>query len=90
MSIIAHDLRSPFTGLLGITDFIVKSIAQFSQDEIKENVASLRESAKTVYALLENLVSVQTLYLGFMIVCNGYFSFFHLKGISIIVPGSSI
>ncbi|PIE33656.1 hypothetical protein CSA56_11120 [candidate division KSB3 bacterium] len=55
-SIIAEDLRTPFTGLLGITDFIVKNVERFSQQEVKESVASMRESTESVYNLLENLL----------------------------------
>jgi two-component system sensor histidine kinase/response regulator len=56
-SIIARDLRSPFTGLLDMTNSIVKNIGQFSQEEIKEHVASLRDSAETVHDLIENLLA---------------------------------
>ncbi len=56
-SIIAHDLRNPFTGLLGITDFIVQNVEKFSSQDVKENVSTLRDSAKTVYTLIENLLT---------------------------------
>ncbi|MBD3305073.1 response regulator [candidate division KSB3 bacterium] len=55
-SIIAHDLRSPFTGLIGLTKFIVENIEDYSKEEIKELVGDLQLSAETVYALLENLL----------------------------------
>ena len=56
-SIIAHDLRTPFTGLLGISDFIVKNVEKFGQRDVKEHVASMREATETVYLLLENLLA---------------------------------
>lgn len=65
-SIIAHDLRSPFTGLLGITDFIIKNLQNFSAPEIMENLTSLRGVAETVYSLLENLLSWSRLQRGVM------------------------
>jgi signal transduction histidine kinase len=65
-SIIAHDLRNPFSGLLGITDFIVKNIEKFRSDEIKEQVAALRDSAETVYTLIENLLAWSRLQRGTM------------------------
>ncbi len=34
-SIIAHDLRSPFTGLIGLTEAIVEDIERYSQDRVK-------------------------------------------------------
>jgi PAS domain S-box-containing protein len=65
-SIIAHDLRNPFSGLLGITDFIVKNVDQFSPQDIQEHVASLRDSAKNVYTLIENLLDWSRLQRGVM------------------------
>jgi two-component system sensor histidine kinase/response regulator len=65
-SIIAHDLRAPFSGLLGITDFIIKNLENFSQSDIKEHLDSLREAAETVYTLLENLLSWSRLQRGTM------------------------
>jgi two-component system sensor histidine kinase/response regulator len=59
-SIIAHDLRAPFSGLLGITDFIIKNLENFSQRD------SLRDAAETVYTLLENLLAWSRLQRGTM------------------------
>ena len=56
-SIIAHDLRAPFTGLLGISDFIVKNVEKFSPKEIKEHVTSMQQATESVYVLLENLLT---------------------------------
>ncbi len=65
-SIIAHDLRNPFAGLLGITDFIAQNVERFSPQEVKENVIALRDSTKTVYTLLENLLTWSRLQRGIM------------------------
>lgn len=56
-SIIARDLRNPFTGLLGITDSIVKKTDEFSPAEIKQHMLTLRDSLETVHTLIENLVT---------------------------------
>jgi signal transduction histidine kinase len=56
-SILARDLRNPFAGLLDITNSIVKNIGEFSQDEIKQHVEILRDSAGTVHTLIENLLA---------------------------------
>jgi two-component system sensor histidine kinase/response regulator len=56
-SIIAHDLRTPFTGLLGLTQIFSESIKEFTPDEIKEGLDSLQKTAKNVYSLLENLLT---------------------------------
>jgi len=65
-SIIAHDLRTPFTGLLGLTQIFSENIGNFTQDEIKEGLDSLQKTAKTVYALLENLLTWSRLQRGIM------------------------
>ena len=56
-SVVADDLRAPFTGLLGLTDFVVKNVEKFSKEQIKEQIGSMREATENVYTLLENLLA---------------------------------
>ena len=56
-SIIAHDLRSPFVSLLGYTELLNESIAELSAAEIRECVTNLHTAGKTLFRLLENLLS---------------------------------
>ncbi len=56
-SVVADDLRAPFTGLLGLTDFMVKNVEKFTREQIKEQVGSMREATENVYTLLENLLA---------------------------------
>ena len=56
-SIIAHDLKSPFSALLGLTRAITKDGIEFSQEEIKEVMGHLQSSTENLYTLLENLLS---------------------------------
>ncbi|MBT3238474.1 MAG: response regulator [Rhodospirillaceae bacterium] len=55
-SIIAHDLRSPFTSLLGYTGMIAMAADKLSPEQIVEYSANIDESAKRVFGLLENLL----------------------------------
>jgi PAS domain S-box-containing protein len=55
-SVIAHDLRSPFTSLLGITDLMAEESADFTMEEMQELAQSVQKSAKGLYKLLENLL----------------------------------
>ncbi len=55
-SIIAHDLRSPFTALLALTRLIADESAHLGIEEIREYAASVDKSARSVYKLLENLL----------------------------------
>ena len=55
-SIIAHDLRSPFNGFLGLTEIMAKELPQMTMDEIQELSMILHNSARDIYSLLGNLL----------------------------------
>jgi PAS domain S-box-containing protein len=65
-SIISHDLRSPFTVLIGATELLEEYFETFSQDELKAEIAILKETAKKLYALLENLLTWSRIQRGVM------------------------
>ena len=56
MSILAHDLRSPFNGILGLLSLILEDIHKFSMDELVDLLMEMDKSAKNVYSLLEDLL----------------------------------
>ena len=55
-SIIVHDLKTPFNSFLGMTQLLSEELHSFTQDEIQEMAASMKTSAESLYALLENLL----------------------------------
>lgn len=55
-SIIAHDLRSPFTSFLGFTEILDEEIDTLAEKELKNIVSYMRHSAANLYQLLENLL----------------------------------
>ena len=55
-SIIVHDLKTPFNSFLGMTQLLSEELHSFTQEEIKEMAASMKTSAESLYALLENLL----------------------------------
>jgi PAS domain S-box-containing protein len=55
-SIIAHDLRSPFTSLIGLSGIIVNDCDTLNKDEIKAFATGINKSAKNIFNLLENLL----------------------------------
>jgi PAS domain S-box-containing protein len=65
-SIISHDLRSPFTALLGYIDVLGKQVEHVSRMALKEYIAKLSVSAERLYALLENLLTWSRLQRGAM------------------------
>lgn len=56
-SIIAHDLRNPFSSLLAFTRFAAHKIEDFSRDELQEMIRDMHVSAERLYELLENLLT---------------------------------
>jgi len=63
-SIVAHDLRSPFQGMLGFTDLIIDELDTLTRDEIKEYLFKVRDSSYGTFALLENLLNWSRLQTG--------------------------
>lgn len=55
-SIIAHDLRSPFSLFLGLTEIMSKDIKNMKIEDIQEYVNHLNKSANNLYRLLTNLL----------------------------------
>ncbi len=55
-SIIAHDLRSPFSSLLSFSEFLVEDIETLEKAETKLFAEKIHEAAQNVFALLENLL----------------------------------
>ncbi len=56
-SIIAHDLKGPFQGFIGLTQLMSESINDMSVDEMKEITQSLKVTAQNLYELLTNLLN---------------------------------
>lgn len=55
-AIIAHDLRGPTNNLSIFLEYLKDTYNEHSQEELKEIILSLSESAKNVSSLLENLL----------------------------------
>ncbi len=57
LSIVAHDLKGPFQPILGLTDFMSEMVESLPPAEIKEMLESVHRSARSIYDLLENLLT---------------------------------
>jgi PAS domain S-box-containing protein len=55
-SIVSHDLRSPISGILGLTEHFIKDYNQLSFTEIYELINSIYYSSGQLTKLLENLL----------------------------------
>jgi len=55
-SIIAHDLRSPFNSVLGLSEYISDSMEELEKEDILKFNQLIYTSSKSLYNLLENLL----------------------------------
>ncbi len=55
-NIVAHDLKNPFTSLLGSSELLFQNIDHLDLDHIKKLAIILNDSAKSGYAILQNLL----------------------------------
>lgn len=78
LSIIAHDLKSPFTGFLGMTQILAQEFLELSPQEIKEISSNLFESAENLYQLLENLLEWSRIQRGMVEINMEYINLFNL------------
>lgn len=56
MSILAHDLKSPFSGLLGLSEVLTSNIRNYDIEKIENMTSLIHTSAKTTYNLMEALL----------------------------------
>lgn len=56
-AIIAHDLKNPFTGFLGFSEYIAKYYDEISKEDLGDFSLRMYESAQLVYNLIENLLA---------------------------------
>ena len=55
-SIIAHDLRGPFSGFMGLAQVIAEELPSFTMAEVQEIATRMSKSATNLYRLLNNLL----------------------------------
>jgi signal transduction histidine kinase len=56
-SIVSHDLRSPFHGILGLTTLILDDFDALDRDEILDYTQDIQNSAQSAYKLVDNLLN---------------------------------
>ncbi len=55
-SIIAHDLRSPFTSFMGLTEMIAENIRSMNTSDVVKFVQKINSDAHNLFSLLNNLL----------------------------------
>ncbi len=79
-SIIAHDLKSPLSGVLGFAEILIEDYDELDDKEIKEFIEHIHQAAQNLNELLENLLDwsrIQTGRLNFELVKLNLDSTFH-------------
>jgi signal transduction histidine kinase/uncharacterized protein HemY len=56
LSIISHDLRSPFNALIGFSDLLIKESHRFDEKQLMTFYKSINETSKKSFELLQNLL----------------------------------
>ncbi len=72
-SIIAHDLKAPFSGFLGLTKILSEELHSLSMKDLFELGGALQSSATNLHKLLENLLEWSRLQRGTIKFCPEYF-----------------
>lgn len=55
-SIIAHDLKNPFSSIIGFSELLVKEITSYSSEEIAKFAEIIHETSQNAFNLLQNLL----------------------------------
>lgn len=55
-SVLAHDLRSPVSGFMGLTGIMADQMESLSEKQVKEMAMVMKDSANHIYDLLNNLL----------------------------------
>ncbi|RLD70983.1 MAG: hypothetical protein DRJ10_19810, partial [Bacteroidetes bacterium] len=56
-SIISHDLKAPFNGLLNLSELLYEQYEDFDNDKRKHFIKLIYESSKTTFDLVQNLLT---------------------------------
>ena len=63
-SIISHDLRSPFSTILGFSDILQKEFRSYPQEQIHQYLGFIYQASKKTFDLIENLLEWSSLQTG--------------------------
>jgi signal transduction histidine kinase len=61
LSVISHDLRTPFNTLIGMSNLLVQNIKNKKTESISANAEAINESSRKAFVLLDNLMQWVTL-----------------------------
>lgn len=56
-SIVSHDLRSPFAGLLTLTNILVENFNSYEKEDFEEPLRLIRDTSDQLHTLIQNLLN---------------------------------
>lgn len=56
-SIIAHDLKGPFNGIIGLSELLLEKDNELNNEETNEFIELIHQSSKNTFSLLDNLLT---------------------------------
>ncbi|HLN54580.1 MAG TPA: CHASE domain-containing protein [Bacteroidales bacterium] len=56
IAILSHDLRSPFTAILGFLELLTSGLRRYNIDQIEQHLNTINEAARNTYSLLQDLL----------------------------------
>ena len=56
-SIIAHDLKGPFNGIIGLSELLLEKDNKLNNEETNEFIQLIHQSSKNTFSLLDNLLT---------------------------------
>lgn len=56
-SIVSHDLRSPFAGLLTLVNIMVETYDSYEKEELRESLMLIRDTSDQLHSLIQNLLN---------------------------------
>ena len=77
-SIIAHDLRSPFTGFLGLTEVMARNVHNLTMKQIQDFAVNIKTSASNLFRLLNNLLEWSQIQKGIVVFSPSRVNFYTL------------
>ncbi len=57
ISILSHDIRSPFASILGLADILLENTGELSTDEVRELLQGIRSQASLTLTLLDDILA---------------------------------
>lgn len=84
-SIVAHDLKNPFQGILGFVELLHNDLDEFDKEELKMVIAQIKEATENAYNLVINLLEWSRLQLNRIVLKPATINLYELASVEMTV-----